>query len=141
MPRLTSVDLRYGPTIDVRFTTSMPLARSCDTAVLQLTDAASSGSELGIRIERGRVVDFYVWDNERRLRQRLPLDDVTLDGRHVSFSMPRSIAPVMRGVPLPVAALVVNGAPVQSRFAVHVGSRAAVSTAAAVPAPRETVLN
>lgn len=118
MPRLISVELLYGSTIDVRFTTSMPLARSCDTAVLQLTDAAHAGSELGIRIERGRVVDFYVWDAGRRLRQRLPLDEVVIDGRDVSFTIPRSLTPVMRGVPRPVAALVVNGAPVQSRFSV-----------------------
>lgn len=119
MPRLISVELSYASTIEVRFTTSTPLARSCDTAVLQLTDSAHAGSELGIRIERGRVVDFYVWDAGRRLRQRLPIDQVVIDGREVSCSMPRSVAPVMRGVPRPVAALVVNGAPVQSRFAVQ----------------------
>ena len=124
MPRLTTVDLHYGThSVDVRFSATSPLLHACDTAVLQITDPGHKGSEFGIRIERGHVVDAYIWDAARRLRQRLPLDAVTIDGRHVSCSVPRMVLPVVHGYPRLQAALVVNGAPVQSRFPVKVEMR------------------
>lgn len=123
MPRLTAVDLTYGPTIDLRFTTNIPIFSACETAVLLLSDASPGGSELGIRIERGRVVDFYIWDGGRRLRQRLPELDVVQHGRRVSCEIPSTLLPVVHGMPRLQAALIINGAAIQSGYAVTVKSR------------------
>lgn len=106
MPHLTSVVIRPGSPVSVEFRCSPSLLEICDTAVLQLTHY--SGSEFSIRIERGRVVDVYVWNAERRRRQRLPEDFVTLGVDTVSCSIPPALlrAEFTSGL---VARLVVNG--------------------------------
>lgn len=115
MPRLNSVEIVFGPTIDVHFTTTLELAGACDTAVLQLTH--STGTELGIRIERGEVADVYLWDAELLIRQHLPESTVTIDGRRVSCAVPgellsRSLEPAVK------ASLSINGTPVQTDYPV-----------------------
>lgn len=118
MPRLTAVEFVYGSTLEVHFTTSIPLLVAADTAVLQVVDSNRGGSELGIRIERGHVSDVYLWDAGRKLRQRLPISEVVVSGRRVSCDIPLAIAPEVHGLPKLEAALIVNGAPMQSRFPV-----------------------
>jgi len=110
MPRLTDVRLVYASTIEVTFSTSVPLAVACDTAVLQVTDARS-GSQLALRIERGLVVDYSLWDSARRLRQGLPATDVEVSGRTVTCVFPRMLVPVSLGTTHLSASLIVNGAP------------------------------
>ena len=120
MSHLTSVDVLYGSTLDVLFSTDVPLLNACETAVLQLATSGHPSSELGIRIERGVIVDFYIWDAGRRLRQRLPAGEVTINGHHISCVIPAALLPVVHGTPRLEAALVVNGAAVQSRFPVRI---------------------
>jgi len=61
MTHLTSVELWQDTEVHVRFSTSLDLTEASDTAVLQLVHGG--GSELGIRIERGRVTDVYELEN------------------------------------------------------------------------------
>lgn len=115
MPRLTAVELVYGPTIDVHFTTTLELAGASDTAVLQLIHR--TGTELGIRIERGHVADVYLWDPALFIRQHLPEDNVTLDGCRVSCAVPGEL--LSRSLEASVeATLSLNGTPVQTHFPV-----------------------
>ena len=128
MPRLTAATLTYGSTIEVRFTTNRDLPLACETAVLQLADAGRGGSELGIRFERGGVVDVYLWDAGRRLRQRMPVTNVTVDGVTITCVIPMAVVPADIASPRLEAALVVNGAAVQSRFPVTLMSRMQAQT-------------
>ena len=126
MPRLTSVDLALGSTIDITFTTTRELAEAADTAVLQLTHR--NGSEFGIRIERGRVADVYLWDAAQFIRQHLPADHVTIEGDRVQCSIPRVLLPAGALAPVAEASLSLNGTPVQTHY--PVGIRALFHAAA-----------
>jgi hypothetical protein len=57
------------------------------------------------------------------LRQRLPVEEISIEGRHVTCTVPRLVLPVAAGHARLQAALVVNGAPVQSRFPVKIEAR------------------
>jgi hypothetical protein len=123
MPRLVSVDVTYGPTIEVRFTTTRAVFEACDTAVLQLIDTRPGGSELGVRIARGRVVDSYLWDTGRRLRQRLPTTNVVADATGITCSVPLAVLPLSPTMPTLTAMLLVNGAVVDAEFPVTIRAR------------------
>ena len=118
MPRLTSVDLALGSTIDITFTTTRELAEAADTAVLLLTHG--NGSEFGIRIERGRVADVYLWDSAQFIRQHLPANHVTIDGARVHCSIPLVLLPAGALTPRAEASLSLNGTPVQTHFPVAI---------------------
>ncbi|CAN5387774.1 hypothetical protein BH10ACT7_BH10ACT7_00250 [soil metagenome] len=118
MPRLISVDLVYGTSIDVTFTTSREVCDACDTAVLQLAHA--NGSELGIRIERGRIADVYLWDAAQFIRQNLPPNHVAIDGLRISCTIPLALLPAGALAPRVEATLSINGTPVQTRFPVAI---------------------
>lgn len=120
MPRLLSVDLRYGSDVTIRFTTSRAVFDACDTAVLQLADPGPRHCELTVRIERGRVAEAALWNPDRLRRESLPLETVTVRGTTVECCVPLALLPIPRTTPLVAAALIVNGALVQSGFAVSV---------------------
>jgi hypothetical protein len=120
MPRLTDVRLSLGLELEVTFGTSKPILEACDTAVLLIHE--TGGSEFTIRIERGRVEDASLWDAGRTVRQSLPTDSVSVTASGVTCSIPRAILPWTPSVPGLSAALVVNGAPVQSGVAVTLRS-------------------
>ena len=116
MTHLTSVELWQDTEVHVRFSTSLDLTDASDTAVLQLVHGG--GSELGIRIERGRVTDVYVWDAVQLIRQRLGEGRVLLSSGSVQCSIPTPVLPAGTLWNQLGATLIVNGAPVQTRFPV-----------------------
>ena len=118
MTHLTSVELWQDTELQVRFSTSLDLTEACDTAVLQLVHGG--GSELGIRIERGRVTDVYVWDADRLIRQRLAEGRVVMQSGSVLCSIPAPVLPEGNLINQLGATLIVNGAPVQTGFPVTV---------------------
>ena len=118
MTHLTSVELWQDTEVHVRFSTSLDLTGASDTAVLQLVHGG--GSELGIRIERGRVTDVYVWDAGQLLRQRLAEGRVLLSSGSVQCSIPTPVLPDGNLWNQLSATLIVNGAPVQTRFPVTI---------------------
>ncbi|MDH6182124.1 hypothetical protein M2152_002306 [Microbacteriaceae bacterium SG_E_30_P1] len=119
MPRLTAVRVTYDARVaEVHFSTTRALMTAADTAVLIVSDP--SGSEFGIRLERGAVADAHLWDARRLLRQGLPVSAVTIAEGVVSCPIPVEVLPHL-GWPVRLsAALIVNGALVQSGFAVEV---------------------
>ncbi len=124
MPRLITADVSADSspsgTVQVRFATTRALMTAADTAVLLITDA--SGSEFGIRLERGRVTDVHLWDVDRLLRQGLPTQNVVISDGAIRCDIPKEILPRISG-PLDLsAALIVNGALVQSGFPVTVST-------------------
>lgn len=134
MPQLLAVDIVPGPLTDISFTTSHAVFDACDTAVLELMDAAGSGSEVVVRIERGLVTDVSVWDAELRMRRRLPTEAVTVTGPCVTCSVPAAMLPHPEGgLAAMTAALLVNGSAVQSGFAVSVS--APPRTGESIPSP------
>jgi hypothetical protein len=120
MPRLLSVDLRYGSDVTIRFTTSRAVFDACDTAVLQLVDPGPRHCELTVRIERGGVAEAALWNPDRLRRESLPIENVTVRGTTVECCVPLALLPIPRTTPDVAAALIVNGALVQSGFPVSV---------------------
>lgn len=119
MPRLIAVELRYDGPLDLRFTTSRAVFDACDTATLLVTDVGPRHAELTVRIERGRVTEAALWDPDRR-RLRLPAGSVTVDGTTIVCTIPVDLVPTGRPLARISAALIVNGALVQSQFPVTV---------------------
>lgn len=141
MPRLTSADViadssPHG-TVQVRFATTRALLTAADTAVLLITDR--SGAEFGIRLERGRVTDVHLWDVERLLRQGLPTQNVSIADGIISCDIPKEVLPRITHVVNLSAALIVNGALVQSNFPVTLSTAATLSTPAGPSSPRPIV--
>ncbi len=136
MPRLTDVTLSLGLELEVHFGTTKPIPEACDTAVLLINE--TGGSEFSIRIEGGRVEDAALWDAGRTVRQSLPADSVVISPDGVSCSIPRAILPWTPSVPGLSAALVVNGAPVQS--GVPVTLRSAFVDSVDLPADDDRVI-
>lgn len=120
MPRLITVDViadsSPSGSIDVRFTTTRALLTAVDTAVLMVF--SRPGSEFSIRLERGRVTDVHLWDAERALRQALPLQNVSISDGAIHCDIPKEVLPKVASVAQLSAALIVNGALVQSGFPV-----------------------
>jgi len=120
MPRLIAVDVTLdfplATTVEVSFSTSRALLTAVDTAVLLIVDR--SGSEFGIRLERGHVTDAYLWDAGRVLRQGLPVRDVSISDGLIRCPIPVQVLPTLTTAAGLTAALIVNGALVQSGFAV-----------------------
>jgi hypothetical protein len=137
MPRLITADViaesSAKGTVQVRFATTRALLTAADTAVLLIIDR--SGSEFGIRLERGRVTDVHLWDAGRLLRQGLPTRNVTMSDGLVCCDIPKEVLPRVSSAAGLSAALVVNGALVQSGFPVT------LSTPAALDASRPIVEN
>lgn len=137
MPRLitadVTVDSSFTGAVHVRFATTRALMAAADTAVLTISDR--SGSEFGIRLERGRVTDVHLWDVERLLRQGLPTQNVVISEGTIRCDIPKEVLPRLAGTLELSAALVVNGALVQSGFPVT------IATAHRPTAPRPRVAN
>ena len=124
MPHLVSVDatidMSVSRSLSVTFSTTRPLRTAADTAVLLITE--TGGSELGIRLERGRVTDVYLWDVGRLLRQRLPAQDVSITDKTVRCVIPTAVLPRAAAATRVTASLIVNGALVQTGVAVGLSS-------------------
>ena len=112
MPRLISAEIVYGVDPEVRVSTTLPILTFADTAVIRLTE--TSGSELAIRVERGRVMDVCLWDARAAIDQRLLVDDVVIEGCDISFVMPHILIPAVGINPRVTAMLQLNGTPVQT---------------------------
>ena len=147
MPRLISADVSTNVSagswvnrgVQVRFATTRALLTAADTAVLLIVDA--SGSEFGIRLERGRVTDVHIWDVGRRLRQGLPTQNVSITDGVIRCDIPQEVLPRIANAVSLSAALVVNGALVQSGFPVTLSTTATLSTPARPSTPRPIVKN
>lgn len=113
------------------FSTTRPLSTAADTAVLLITEAG--GSEFGIRLERGRVTDVYLWDVGRLLRQRLPLQDVSIIDTTMRCVIPTAVLPRTSGVGRVTASLIVNGALIESGVPVALSSGSVTRTAPSAP--------
>ena len=137
MPHLVSVDatidLYVSRSLGVTFSTTRPLAIAADTAVLLVTE--TGGSEFGIRLERGRVTDVYLWDVGRLLRQRLPTQDVSIIDTTVRCVIPTAVLPQTSGVGRVTASLIVNGALIQSGLPVTLSSGSVTRPTLSAPVP------
>lgn len=127
-----SVLIRPGDDLEIEATMTSAVFLNCETAYLQVASNRGLRTEFGVRIERGRVIDVYLWDGFLRVRHALSPQTVEVRSTAVVSRLPWRLVSPTYEYPELRASLVVNGGLVLSGVPVRIGALSLTKSAVTV---------